>query len=85
MQVKPEKDTEMSYLKLADFPEPVRLLIQMLPPRERTRLLYPHADPAQGRKIQETIIQVLEASIREGESEENLLNRLSDYANTNWP
>jgi len=75
----------MSLLKMVDFPEPVRLLMRKLDQDEQTSLLYPHADATRGRRIQETIIQVIEVSIREHESEETMLNRLRDFANTNWP
>ena len=84
MQVKPEKESAMTYMKLEEFPEPIRLLIQKLPQQDRNRILYPYlTDATKSRQLQETIVQVLETSLREGESEESMLNRLSDYANTN--
>lgn len=75
----------MSYMKLEEFPHSVRSLIQKLSQQERNRLLYPHKNAVKGRQIQETIVQVLEASIKEGEAEESMLGRLRDYANTEWP
>jgi len=75
----------VSYMKLGEFPEAVRVLIQKLPDNDRNRLLYPHADATKGRQIQEIIIEVLEESIKDGESEERMLERLTEYAATNWP
>ena len=82
--MKPEKESEMNNMRLDEFPDSARLLIQKLSKHKQNRILYPHKDAAQGRKIQETIIQVLEESIKEGESEESILDRLSEYASTIW-
>ena len=84
LQVNPEKENDMTYMKLGEFPEPIRLLIQKLPQQGRNRILHPHVDATRSRQLQETMIQVLEASISEGESEESMLDRLSQYANTEW-
>lgn len=75
----------MDYLKMGDFPEPLRLLILKLSQYEQSRLLYPSSITVSGKQIQEDIIQVLETSIGQGESEESLLKRLRGYANTKWP
>ena len=72
----------MSYMGLGEFPESVRQLLQKLSWLDRNRLLYPPGDVTMARRFQESIIQEMEASIKDGENEEIMLARLRKHANT---
>ena len=75
----------MSYRTLADFPEWIQVLIGNLSDSQRMMVLFPSVLADHGLLLQDTIIEVLEASRSESEPEEQMVQRLRDFAETNWP
>ena len=74
----------MAYLFEPEFPDWLERSFNRLSPAERTRILAPHPRQEQGRDIQNTILDILRASKNEGETDEELFERLTFFANTNW-
>ena len=75
----------MPYLRREDLTKRMQSIFDRLAEPEQRRLLHPQADVLKAEKIQGVVMEALKDANDQGQSDDQILQLMQDYATTDWP
>ena len=75
----------MPYLHRGDLTKRMQFIFERLTEPQQRRLLHLHADVLKAEKMQDVVMEALKDANDQGQSDDQILQLMQDYATTDWP